>query len=103
MYLLYWPIKFLGDFIRIRINGGSLDDDLLQVNMEKNAQLEKPLSAKEVFIDSIVESAVLSVEKAVEFGLSRDKIIVAAKVSDVQGVITINEKLSTKIDCPLHL
>lgn len=89
--------------IRIGINGWSLDDDLLDINMKKNAKLKKPKSTKEVFIDSIVESAILSIEKAVEFWLPKNKILVAAKVSDVQDVVTINEKLSKKTDCPLHL
>jgi len=89
--------------IRIWINWGSLDEDLLNVNMEKNSKLKVPKSSKEVFINSMVESALLSIKKAEEFGLPRNKIIVATKVSDVQDLITINEKLSKKTDCPLHL
>jgi len=89
--------------IRIWINWGSLDQELLEHNMEKNAKLKTPKTAKKVFIDSIVESAILSIQKAKELWLPKDKIIVAAKVSDVQDVITINEKLSQKIDCPIHI
>jgi len=89
--------------IRIGINGGSLDDDLLNANMEKNSKLKNPKTAKEIFIDSIVESTILSINKAIEFGLPKNKIIIAAKVSDVQDVITINKKLSQQTDCPLHI
>jgi (E)-4-hydroxy-3-methylbut-2-enyl-diphosphate synthase len=49
------------------VNGGSLDDDLLQHNMDENNRLRNPKSSKEVFIDSMVESALLSAEKAIEF------------------------------------
>lgn len=89
--------------IRIGINGWSLDKELLAFNMEKNSKLPKPLSAREVFIDSMVESCVLSIKKAEEFGLARNKIILSVKISDVQDVIEATEKLSAATDCPLHL
>ncbi len=89
--------------IRIGINGGSLDKELLQHNMEENAKKEQPLSDREVFIDSMVQSCLLSIEKAQEFGLTKDKIILSVKLSDVQDVIEASEKLSKATDCPLHL
>jgi len=89
--------------IRIGINGGSLDKELLQHNMEENAKKEQPLSDREVFIDSMVQSCLLSIEKAQEFWLAKDKIILSVKLSDVQDVIEASEKLSKATDCPLHL
>ncbi len=89
--------------IRIGINGWSLDKELLQHNMEENAKKEQPLSDKEVFIDSMVQSCLLSIEKAQEFWLAKDKIILSVKLSDVQDVIRASEKLSRATDCPLHL
>lgn len=89
--------------IRIWINGGSLDKDLLAFNMEKNSRLAQPLSAREVFIDSMVESCVLSIKKAEEFGLARNRIILSVKISDVQDMIEATRKLSKQTDCPLHL
>jgi len=89
--------------VRIWINWWSLDDELLNYNMEKNAKLAQPLTAQEIIIDSIVESAILSVKKAVEIGLPKDRIIIACKVSNIQNLIIINEKLSQQTDCPLHL
>lgn len=89
--------------VRIGINWGSLDKELLQHNMEENAKKEQPLSDREVFIDSMVQSCLLSIEKAQEFGLAKDKIILSVKLSDVQDVIEASQKLSNLTDCPLHL
>jgi len=89
--------------IRIWINGWSLDKQLLKYNMEKNNKLPKPLSDKEVFIDSLVQSCLLSVQKAEEFWLPKNKIVLSIKISDVQDVIQATEKLSSKTDCPIHV
>lgn len=89
--------------IRIGINGWSLDKALLNHNMEENAKKEQPLSDREVFIDSMVQSCILSIEKAQEFWLAKNKIILSVKLSDVQDVIEASEKLSKATDCPLHL
>lgn len=89
--------------IRIWINGWSLDQDLLETNMNANSQSKNPKSAREIFLESMVESTLLSIKKAEEFWLPRNRILIAAKVSDVQDVIAINEMLSQKIDCPLHI
>ena len=95
-------IKY-GKPIRIWINWGSLDQDLLESNMDTNNKSKNPKSAREIFLESMVESTLLSIKKAEEFGLPRNKIIIAAKVSDVQDVIAINEMLNEKTDCPLHI
>lgn len=71
--------------------------------MEENAKKKQPLADREVFVDSMVQSCLLSIEKAQEFGLAKDKIILSVKLSDVQDVIEASEKLSKLTDCPLHL
>jgi (E)-4-hydroxy-3-methylbut-2-enyl-diphosphate synthase len=71
--------------------------------MDENSKSITPKSDKEVFLDSILESTLLSIQKAEEFGLPRNRIIISAKLSDVQDVIAINEMISAKTDCPLHL
>jgi len=89
--------------IRIWINGWSLDKDLLAHNMEVNAQLKEPKSSREVFINSMVESCLLSIKKAKEFWLPKNRIILSVKLSDVQDMILATEKLRAQTDCPLHL
>lgn len=89
--------------IRIGINGWSLDKELLAYNMEQNAKQSNKKSDREVFIDSMVESCLLSVKKAQEFGLAKDKIVLSVKMSDVQDMIEATRKLHEQIDCPLHL
>jgi len=89
--------------VRIWVNWGSLDDDLLQYNMDQNNKLSEPKSSKEVFIDSMVESALLSAEKAIEFGLPKEKIILSVKMSDIQDMVKSYELLSAQTDISLHL
>lgn len=89
--------------IRIGINWWSLDKELLAHNMEENSKTSSPKSDKEVFVDSMVQSCLLSIKKAEEIWLSRNKIVLSVKISDVQEVISATEKLSKETDCPLHL
>jgi (E)-4-hydroxy-3-methylbut-2-enyl-diphosphate synthase len=89
--------------VRIGINGGSLDDDLLSANMEVNATLKNPKEASEVFVDSMVESALLSVEKALEYGLAENMMTISVKMSDIQDMISCYTQLSEKTNLPLHL
>ena len=89
--------------VRIGINGGSLDDDLLQANMDANSQLDNPLEAWQVFIDSMVESALLSVEKAKEYGLAENMMTISVKMSDIQDMVACYTQLSKKTNLPLHL
>ena len=89
--------------VRIWVNGGSLDDDLLQANMDSNSKLTKPKPANEVFIDSMVESALLSVEKAEEFGLPRNMMTISVKMSDIQDMVASYKLLSSQTNLPLHL
>lgn len=99
---IWYAIKY-DKPIRIGINWWSLDKELLEYNMWQNAKLTHPKDSKEVFIDSMVESCLLSIDKAQEFWLAKNKIILSVKISDVQDVISATQKLSDKTDCPLHL
>lgn len=89
--------------VRIGVNGGSLDQELLDLNMETNATLLHPKSAQDVYIDTMVESGILSVEKAVEWGLLPEKIIVSVKMSTLQHMIAAYERIASRCIYPLHL
>jgi (E)-4-hydroxy-3-methylbut-2-enyl-diphosphate synthase len=90
--------------IRIWVNGGSLDAELLDSNMEANAKLEKiHSSAQDVYIDTMVESGIISAQKAIEWWLPKDKIIISVKMSDLQSMIAAYERIAPKCEYPLHL
>ena len=89
--------------VRIGVNAGSLDPELLESKMEINANLKKPLDSEEVENQALIESALISAEKAIDLGLSSDKIIISCKVSRVNQMITVYRELSKKCDFPLHL
>src|ERR1039457_2758454 len=89
--------------VRIGVNWGSLDSALLTRMMDENNLLAEPLDAKEVTMNAIVRSAVHSAEAAERHGLGRDKIILSAKVSGVQDLITVYRKLAAQCDYALHL
>jgi (E)-4-hydroxy-3-methylbut-2-enyl-diphosphate synthase len=89
--------------VRIGVNWGSLDSVLLTQMMDDNNHLPEPLDAMEVTRRAIVESALRSAEAAERYGLKRDKIILSAKVSNVQDLIDVYEKLAGRCDYALHL
>jgi (E)-4-hydroxy-3-methylbut-2-enyl-diphosphate synthase len=89
--------------VRIGVNWGSLDQSLLTRMMDENSRLADPLDAKEVTMNAIVASALFSAEAAERHGLSRDKIILSAKVSGVQDLINVYRKLAAQCDYALHL
>jgi (E)-4-hydroxy-3-methylbut-2-enyl-diphosphate synthase len=89
--------------VRIGVNWGSLDSSLLTRMMDENSKLAEPKDARDVTIDAIVASAVLSAEAAVRHGLAADKIILSAKVSGVQDLIDVYRLLAAQCDYPLHL
>ncbi|WP_273723121.1 flavodoxin-dependent (E)-4-hydroxy-3-methylbut-2-enyl-diphosphate synthase [Bartonella sp. AU18XJBT] len=89
--------------IRIGVNWGSLDNALLTRLMNENAQQENPLSVAEVMRETVVQSALQSALCAEEMGLGRDKIILSAKVSDVQDLIAVYTTLAARCDYALHL
>jgi (E)-4-hydroxy-3-methylbut-2-enyl-diphosphate synthase len=89
--------------VRIGVNWGSLDAALLTQMMDDNAKSPEPLDAMEVTRRAIVESALRSAENAERYGLGRDKIILSAKVSNVQDLVSVYEMLAARCDYALHL
>jgi (E)-4-hydroxy-3-methylbut-2-enyl-diphosphate synthase len=89
--------------VRIGVNWGSLDADLLTRLMDENSALPQPRDAQEVTRSAVVLSALESAQRAVELGLPRDRIILSAKVSGVQDLIAIYLDLAARCDYPLHL
>ena len=89
--------------VRIGVNWGSLDQDLLAHLMDQNASLSSPKEAREVMVEALIQSALQSAEKAIEIGLPSNQIILSCKVSAVQDLIAVYRDLSTRCDFPLHL
>lgn len=89
--------------VRIGVNWGSLDQELLTRLMDENARSATPRSARSVMHEAIVQSALLSAERAEELGLARDQIVISAKVSAVQDLISVYTMLSARADYALHL
>jgi len=89
--------------VRIGVNWGSLDQELLTRLMDQNQAQGFPLTAQEVTREAIVQSAILSAEMAEEIGLAREKIILSAKVSGVQDLIAVYTELATRSNHALHL
>lgn len=89
--------------VRIGVNWGSLDQELLTRLMDDNQDRGFPLTAQEVMREAIVQSAILSAEMAEEIGLGREKIILSAKVSGVQDLIAVYTELATRSNHALHL
>jgi (E)-4-hydroxy-3-methylbut-2-enyl-diphosphate synthase len=92
-----------GKPVRIGVNWGSLDQQLLTEMMDANAALAEPRDARDVTMDAMVASATRSAELAEEVGLPHDRIILSAKVSGVQDLVDVYRKLATLSDYPLHL
>jgi (E)-4-hydroxy-3-methylbut-2-enyl-diphosphate synthase len=89
--------------VRIGVNWGSLDQQLLTDMMDENAHRAEPLDARTVMIEAMCESALRSALLAEETGLAHDRIILSAKVSGVQDLITVYRALAARCDYPLHL
>src|ERR1700685_306089 len=89
--------------VRIGVNWGSLDSALLTRMMDENNLLAEPLDARTVTLRAIVASAILSAQAAEQYGLSRDRIILSAKVSGVQDLIAVYRMLAAECDYALHL
>ncbi len=92
-----------GKPVRIGVNWGSLDQDLLTKMMDENSARPEPLDARDVMRQAVVASALSSAERAMEVGLPKDHIILSAKVSGVQDLIAIYSDLAARCDFPLHL
>ena len=89
--------------VRIGVNWGSLDQVLLTRLMDENSTKKIPLSTEEIMRETIVQSALLSGKQAEEIGIGRDKIIISAKVSQVQDLIAVYLQLAHRSDYALHL
>jgi (E)-4-hydroxy-3-methylbut-2-enyl-diphosphate synthase len=89
--------------VRIGANWGSLDQVLLTHLMDENAKTERPLDARAITREAMVQSALLSAVRAEEIGLARDRIILSAKVSGVQDLIAIYREVARRSDYAIHL
>ena len=89
--------------VRIGVNWGSLDQDLLTAFMDENARRSDPLPARDVYIEAMLESALRSALLAEDTGLAHDRIILSAKVSGVQDLVDVYRRLAARCDYPLHL
>jgi (E)-4-hydroxy-3-methylbut-2-enyl-diphosphate synthase len=89
--------------VRIGVNWGSLDQDLLTRLMDENSSASEPLTAQGVMRKAVVLSALESAQRAVELGLPHDRIVLSAKVSGVQDLIAIYRDLAARCEYPLHL
>jgi (E)-4-hydroxy-3-methylbut-2-enyl-diphosphate synthase len=92
-----------GKPVRIGVNWGSLDQDLLTQMMDANARRPDPLDARDVYIEAMLQSALRSATLAEETGLGHDRILISAKVSQVQDLVDVYRRLAARCDYPLHL
>ena len=89
--------------VRIGVNWGSLDQQLLTEMMDANALLAEPADSREVMIEAMIESALRSARLAEDAGLASDRIILSAKVSGVQDLVEVYARLADRCNYPLHL
>jgi (E)-4-hydroxy-3-methylbut-2-enyl-diphosphate synthase len=89
--------------VRIGVNWGSLDQDLVVRMMDENARLPQPKEAAEVTREALIVSALESAKRAEELGLPHDRIVLSCKVSNVQDLIGVYQELARRCDYPLHL
>jgi (E)-4-hydroxy-3-methylbut-2-enyl-diphosphate synthase len=89
--------------VRIGVNWGSLDQQLLTEMMDANAALPEPADSREVMIEAMLESALRSARLAEETGLGHDRIVISAKVSGVPDLVEVYSRLAVRCDYPLHL
>ena len=92
-----------GKAVRIGVNWGSLDQELATRLMDENKAKGSPMTAQEVMREAMVQSALLSAARAEEIGLARDRIVLSAKVSQVQDLIAVYGELASRGDYALHL
>ena len=92
-----------GKPVRIGVNWGSLDQELLTRLMDENSSRAEPVSAQQIMRNAVVLSALESARRAEELGMTHDRIILSAKVSGVQDLIAIYRDLGGRCDYPLHL
>lgn len=93
----------LDKVVRIGVNWGSLDQELLAEMMDENAKLLQPFEPQQIMYRAIVASAVESAQRAVDIGLSADQIILSCKMSGVQDLVSVYRALAAQCDHALHL
>lgn len=89
--------------VRIGVNWGSLDQDLVVKMMDDNTKSSNPKSADDIMKDALIESALISAQRAIDIGLKENMICISAKVSRVQNLIDVYTELSNRCDFALHL
>jgi (E)-4-hydroxy-3-methylbut-2-enyl-diphosphate synthase len=89
--------------VRIGVNWGSLDQDLLTAMMDENARSSTPVEAREVYLEAMSASALRSAELAEEVGLPHERIVISAKVSGVQDLVDVYRRIAGRCDYPLHV
>src|SRR5579863_652449 len=89
--------------VRIGVNWGSLDQQLLTRLMDENSKLAEPKDARDVMMEAMVQSALRSARLAVGYGMRKEQIILSAKVSGVQDLIDVYRELASRCEYPLHL
>ena len=92
-----------GKPVRIGVNWGSLDQDLLTRMMDENSRRAEPVDAADVVREALVVSALESAQRAEDLGLAHDRIVISCKVSGVQDLIGVYRNLAARCDYPLHL
>ncbi|HXF05132.1 MAG TPA: flavodoxin-dependent (E)-4-hydroxy-3-methylbut-2-enyl-diphosphate synthase [Blastocatellia bacterium] len=92
-----------GKPVRIGVNWGSLDQELLTRLMDENARRPQPLDAREVVREAMIQSALESAAMAERYGLAHDQIILSAKASEVDDVVEVNRRLAERCEYPLHI
>jgi len=100
--MIEFAIKY-NKAVRIGVNWGSMDQELLAKLMDENAQLAEPADPKDVMIETVIRSALESAEKAEELGLAADKIILSCKMSAVQDLIIVYRAMAQRCKYALHL
>jgi (E)-4-hydroxy-3-methylbut-2-enyl-diphosphate synthase len=89
--------------VRIGVNWGSLDQELLASLMDENSRRAQPWGAKPVMYEALIASAIDSAERAVEMGMNRNQVLLSCKVSGVQDLVSVYRELARRCDYPLHL
>jgi (E)-4-hydroxy-3-methylbut-2-enyl-diphosphate synthase len=89
--------------IRIGVNWGSLDADLIVRMMDENSRLSQPQEAEVVMREALIVSALSSAQRAEQLGLPHDRIVLSCKVSEVQALVAVYRELALRCDYPLHL
>ena len=89
--------------VRIGVNWGSLDQELLAALMDENSRRTPPWQLKPIMYEALISSAMESARRAVEIGMSQDQIILSCKVSGVQDLVSVYRELARRCDYPLHL